>query len=649
MQIENKTRLDIETVHRLLVESVTDYAIFMLDPSGTVISWNTGAQRFKGYSAEEIIGSNFGRFYTEEDRARGEPRRALHTAEKEGKFETEAWRVRKDGTRFWAHVVIDPIFDVNGELVGFAKITRDVTERMKAREELLESEQRFRILVQGVTDYAIFMLDPNGQVSNWNPGAARIKQYTAAEIVGKHFSTFYTEEDRADGRPARALETASREGKFEAEGWRVRKDGTRFWAHVVIDAIRNESGELIGFAKITRDLTERRQVNEQLELAQKALFHAQKMDAIGQLTGGVAHDFNNLLTVIISSLELVRRKVHEPRDVRILDNALQAAHRGSQLTGQLLAFARKQVLQPEHHNPNQLIESFEAILRRAAGDTIELSVDLATDIRQILVDPAQFEAAILNLVVNSRDASGDQGRKIQVTTENVVFEAPRNLLLSTIPSGPYVAVSVSDNGSGIPHEVLAKVCEPFFTTKDVGKGTGLGLSQVYGFTAQSGGHLHIDTDKSRGTTVTMYMPAGEPVEAEETRPPGKGAGTVLIVDDDEQVMSVAVDMFDSLGYDVLTANDAMEALHILRRDRQIDLLFSDIVMPRGMNGTELAREARTLRPGIKIILASGYPVAALEQSGASISETAFIAKPYRWAEIVDRVRGLETKSKTEAV
>jgi PAS domain S-box-containing protein len=624
----------------MLVDAVTDYAIYMLDPTGIVASWNSGAQRFKGYTAPEIIGRNFSTFYTDIDRERGEPQRALHIAAKEGKFETEAWRVRKDGTQFWASVVIDAIRSPSGELIGFAKVTRDVTERMTAREALLESERRFRILVQGVADYAIYMLDPEGYVSNWNLGAERIKGYSAEEIVGKHFSSFYTEEDLATGLPARALATAESAGKFEGEGWRVRRDGTRFWAGVLIDAIRDEDGVLIGYAKITRDLTERRNSAEKLEQARQALFQAQKMDAIGQLTGGVAHDFNNLLTVIVSSLDMLRRKVSQPREVRIVENALLAAERGAQLTGQLLAFARKQALRPEAQNINQLIETFEAILRRGAGDAMDFSIELSHDMRSVLLDPAQFEAAILNLVVNARDACDGQG-SVRVATALVTVDEPRVLLLSSIQKGEYVRVSVSDNGQGMSKDLLAHVCEPFFTTKDVGKGTGLGLSQVYGFTAQSDGHIDIESVEGEGTTVHLYLPAGDAVEDTDGLSQDNKAGTVLIVDDDEQVLNVAIEMFDSLGYDVLTANDATEALDILMRDRRIDVLFSDVVMPRGMNGIELAREARTLRPEIKIVLASGYPMAAMEKSALTLGDTAFVAKPYRWSEVVERLRTLD--------
>ena len=282
--------------YRLLVNAVTDYAIYMLDMDGIVSSWNAGARRFKGYEEAEIVGQHFSRFYTPEDRATGLPERALATAREQGKFEGEGWRVRKDGGRFWASVIIDPIRNRSGDLVGYAKITRDLTERKAAESVLRSSEEQFKRLVQGVTDYSIYLLSTEGLVASWNAGAQRIKGYAPEEIIGQHFSTFYTDEDRKKGDPEHALATATREGKFEKEGLRVRKNGERFWANVVIDAIHDDDGNLIGFAKITRDVTERREAQAALDRAREALFQSQKMEAVGQLTGGIAHDFNNLLS-----------------------------------------------------------------------------------------------------------------------------------------------------------------------------------------------------------------------------------------------------------------------------------------------------------------------------------------------------------------
>jgi PAS domain S-box-containing protein len=629
---------------QLLVDAVTDYAIYMLDPTGIIASWNSGAQRFKGYVESEILGQHFSRFYPEEDRAAGMPQRALDTAQREGKFESEGWRIRKDGTRFWAHVVIDPIIDARGNLLGFAKITRDLTERRQAERALRESEERFRLLVQGVTDYAIYMLDPEGHVTNWNAGAERIKGYLEEEITGHHFSRFYTEEDRANGRPARALDIARREGRFDAEGWRVRKDGTRFWASVIIDPIYDDRKQLIGFAKITRDITERRKAQEALEQTQAALFQAQKMETIGQLTGGIAHDFNNLLTIIVNSLDLLTRNVTAPRETKLIESAQRAAERGAKLTQQLLAFSRRQPLQPSAHDANTLIGGFESVLRRACGETVDLHLALGMRVSAINVDGAQFESALLNLVVNARDAM-PEGGMLTIGTNIRNLEEDEARLLG-MPVGRYVSVEVQDTGIGMAPDVAARVFEPFFTTKEVGKGTGLGLSQVYGFINQSGGHIDVGSVPGLGTTITMLLPAieggvgaNEDDSSDEATIARDSAGTVLIVEDEPAVLDVATEIFDSLGYDVLTATDAIVALDVLGREGTIDVLFSDVIMPNGMNGVELSRRAREMRPGIKVLLASGYPMSTLPSEGFD-DGVSFISKPYRWTELADKLRQL---------
>jgi PAS domain S-box-containing protein len=413
--------------YRLLVEAVTDYAIYMLDPAGIVSSWNAGAQRFKGYLPVEIIGKHFSQFYTEEDRKIGLPERALRTARLEGKFETEGWRVRKDGTLFWAAVVIDPIWSPSGDLLGYAKITRDLTERKHAERTLKLSEEQFRLLVQGVTDYAIYMIDVEGNVSNWNLGAQRIKGYAAGEIVGRHFSQFYTDEDRAAGEPRRALETANREGKFEKEGWRVRKDGTRFWAHVVIDALRDETGTLLGFAKITRDITERKETQVKLDKTREALNQSQKMEAIGHLTGGIAHDFNNLLMVVLSSLELIRRRIPpEPKITALLDNAVQGVQRGTVLTKRMLAFARRQELNTETIHIPELVRGMSDMLQRSLGQTISVETRFPLSLSPISADANQLEMALLNLAVNSRDAMPQGGRLIIAANEEALIAGNAN-------------------------------------------------------------------------------------------------------------------------------------------------------------------------------------------------------------------------------
>ena len=617
------------------IAGITDYAIYALSPDGTVVTWNAGAQRFKQYLASEIIGGHFSSFYTPEDRANGKPQRALATARSEGKYEEEGWRVRKDGTRFWASVVIDAVRDEQGELIGFAKITRDLTERKRAQDELRASEEKFRLLVQGVTDYAIYMLSPEGVVTNWNAGAQRIKGFKAPEVVGSHFSRFYTPADREGGLPQRALATAEREGRFESEGWRVRKDGTEFWSHVVIDAIRDDSGQLVGFAKITRDITERRDAANTLERTREALFQSQKLEAIGKLTGGVAHDFNNLLNVIVSGAELLAREVTTPSAHKVLESIQRAAQRGATLTQQLLSFARQQPLVQDDYNLNKVIQKFEAILRRAVGPDIHFDLRLCEQANLVHIDAAQFEAAVLNLVSNARDAM-PQGGTLTVSTSLVALD---ELQVTGLAGGRYLIMTVTDNGTGMPAEVMARAVEPFFTTKPVGKGTGLGLSQAYGLVQQSGGALQIDSTPGQGTCISMYFPIVSGADGAEGAPLDTNSGNdkALIVDDQPEVLDIAVELFKSIGYDVFSANSGLEALAILRRMPDIDVLMSDVVMP-GMNGYELGMEAIRLNPALKILLVSGYAAPELATQIADISKFQLIGKPYRMAEILKKLR-----------
>lgn len=613
------------------VSAVTDYAIYALSPDGIIRTWNAGAQRFKGYSPEEIVGQHFSNFYTREDRLAGLPDRALRIAREEGKFEDEGWRVRKDGSCFWATVVIDPIRDPDGTLIGYAKITRDITDRKLAAERLHASEERFRLLVQGVTDYAIYMLSPDGHITNWNEGAKRIKGFDEHEVVNTHFSRFYTREDAENGLPMRALATAVREGRFENEGWRVRRNGSKFWAHVVIDPITDQAGELLGFAKVTRDITERRQAAEDLQKATEALFHSQKLEAIGKLTGGVAHDFNNLLSVIVNGLGILQRKLHEPEDARVLDAMVRAAGRGATLTQQLLSFARQQPLKQEDRDLNEVIASFEPVLRRASNGLVDFRVVLAASVPPVRVDAAQFEAALLNLIVNARDATRDGG-SITVSTETVELAAGK---VGSLGAGSYVRVGVKDSGTGMSRDVAAKAIDPFFTTKPLGQGTGLGLSQAYGLAQQSKGDLVIQTAPGEGATISLYFPAV--AASHDAKPVSSGShDKALVVDDQDDVREMAMALFTSLGYEVLSASNGSDALDLLRRTPDIDVLFSDVVMP-GMSGLKLAKEARALIPGLKIILASGYAPQALTE-GADIFDFGFISKPYTLAQILKQLR-----------
>ena len=602
--------------YRLLVEAVTDYAIYMLDPDGIVTSWNPGAQRFKGYLPDEIIGQHFSRFYSDEDRAAGVPARALSTAVSEGKFEAEGWRIRKDGSKFWAYVVIDPILTDTGKLLGYAKITRDLTERKLAEDTLRQSQEQFRLLVQGVTDYAIYLIDLEGKVISWNAGAQRIKGYSPDEIIGRQFSQFYTPEDVASDQPRIALETARSHGRFEKEGWRLRKDGTPFWAHVVIDPIHNDSGELIGFAKITRDNTERREAAKKLEAARDALFQSQKLEAIGQLTGGVAHDFNNLLMAIMSSLEMLRKLMpDDPRMLRLLDNAMQGTERGATLTRRMLAFARKQELKLENIDVPLLIHGMSDLLSRTLGPTVHIETRFSGHMKPILADSNQVEMALLNLAVNARDAMGEQGGDIVIAAREYDIAGEHGL-----QSGKYVCLSVADSGSGMDQATLNRAMEPFFTTKGVGRGTGLGLPMVHGLAEQIGGRFVLQSTLGKGTTAELWMPVSNvadsnvaelevtPLPTAQSRP-----CKILVVDDDPLVLMSSVIMLEDLGHTVLEASSGKAALVILESDDGIEVLITDQAMPH-MSGLQLIEAIRRQRPDLPFILATGY--AELEEEPA---------------------------------
>ncbi len=627
-----------EIRYRLLVHAVTDYAIYMLDPAGFVASWNPGAEKLKGYAAAQIIGRHFSCFYVEADREAGLPDLALATALREGKFEQEGWRLRRDGARFWASVLIEPIRGDSGALLGFAKVTRDLSERHAWEAKLRRSEEQFRRLVQAVTDYAIFMLDPEGHVVSWNSGAERIKGYAPEAIIGSHISRFYTPQDQERGEPKRGLETAAREGRFESEGWRLRHDGARFWAHVVIDRIVDENGRLLGFAKVTRDITERRQAERTLEETREALFQSQKMEAIGQLTGGIAHDFNNLLMAVLGSLELVRMRLPaDPGITPLLNNAILGAQRGAALTRRMLAFARRQKLHAEPIDIKALVVGMVDLLQRSLGALITVETQFPADLGEIEADANQLELALLNLVVNARDAMPEGGRIVIAARAEPIGRDHG----SGLAPGHYVCLSVTDRGEGMDQATLERAVEPFFTTKDIGKGTGLGLSMVHGLTQQLGGRLILKSRKGEGTRAELWLPmagAGTaPGTALETSPLPPAAAAprplfVLAVDDDDLVLLNTTMMLKNLGHAVLEASCGQEALRLIEHEAAIDLVIADQGMPK-MNGLQLAETIRAARPNLPIILTSGF--AGLPPVGAA--DLPKLAKPYTQGDLADAV------------
>jgi PAS domain S-box-containing protein len=495
--------------------------------------------------------------------------------------------------------------------------------------DLFESERNFRLLVEGVADYALYMLDPTGTITSWNIGAQRIKGYAPEEILGEHFSRFYTEPDRANGKPQRALQIAREQGRYEEDGWRVRKDGTFFWASVVIDPI-HEDGKLMGFAKITRDMTERREAQLKLEQMQKQLAEVQKLDALGQLTGGVAHDFNNLLMIISGSLHILRKGTgNEARVQRALTAIETATKRGAALTGQLLTFARRQSVNPQSVDVAERVSAVREVIETGVGGNIALEFDLPATALPVTVDTSEFETALVNLVVNARDAMPGGGTiTVGARTQAGDEESGGN---------PYIAISVRDTGSGIPPDVLDKIFDPFFTTKPVGKGTGLGLSQVHGFAHQAGGTVRVRSELGKGTEVTILLPReANASQADEIDTSERGgSGTVLLVEDNPDVASVSISLLEQLGYTVRRVADAEAALRAIEHDG-VDLVFSDIVMPGKMDGLALAHRLRQIRPGLPILLATGYSEAAINVRG----DFPILRKPYEIHELSQAIARL---------
>jgi two-component system cell cycle sensor histidine kinase/response regulator CckA len=741
---------------RLILEGVKNHAIFMLDPAGNVATWNAGAEKMKGYPAEEIIGRHFSRFFTPEDINNGKPRRELEIAIAKGYFEEEGVRVRKDGSLFWAMVTVTPLYDHTAQPIGFVKVIRDISDRKKMEEALRVSEDRFHLLVDGVSDYAILMLDPAGTILTWNRGAENIDGYSAEEIVGRHYSCLFTPELIAEGKPGLELERAAAEGKVDVEGWRIRKNGSRFWVNGTLAALYDEHGKTRGFAKITRDLTAKRRNDEllqsvlnhtldgiigidergtvsminragekifgrsgaevigqnikmlmpepyhsehdgylanykrtreakiigtgrevkglrkdgstfPLDLAvtefqldnqryfvgivrdvsekkrlESQLHQSQKMEAFGQLAGGVAHDFNNLLTVIsgYSDLLLTRLPPDDPKK-KMVDQIHRAAERAASLTRQLLAFSRQQVLEPKVLDLNTIVTDIEKMLRRLIGEDVQFTTVLAPAINAVKVDPGQIEQVIMNLAVNARD-SMPQGGQLSIETKNAELDESYTNAHPEARPGRFVMLAISDNGCGMTPEVKARIFEPFYTTKSVGQGTGLGLAVVHGIIKQSGGNIDVYSEVGIGTTFRIYLPtvqqpaAGTQSEAPELA--SQGCETILLVEDEESVRELATLVLQGCGYTVMTAPEGLAALQLMATCRQkIDLLLTDVVMPR-MGGRKLAETLLAQHPELRVLFMSGYTDDAVVRHGVLQANANFLQKPFTPNSLAKKVR-----------
>jgi PAS domain S-box-containing protein len=627
---------------RRLVESIQRYAVYMVSPDGVLLTWNAGARHMTGWEAAEIVGRNCSEVHARVEQPTTDLSTLLNEAKSGSMVVRDGCMRHKSGAQLRVSTTVDPVRDDSGALLGFAFVSRDIADIDASDEALRQSEEQFQLLMRGVVDYAIYMLDRNGHVTTWNAGAERIKGYSKDEILGSHFSRFYTESDREAGMPALALETALREGRYEREAWRVRKDGTLFFAHVVIDPIFDPNNNHVGFAKITRDITEKQAAREELERTQRALQQAQKLETIGKLTGGVAHDFNNLLQVIGGNLQLLAFDIQDTdRAKKRLANALSGVQRGAKLASHLLAFGRRQPLDPSVVNIRRFLRGFDDMLRRSLGEAIEVETIVAGGLWNTLIDTVQLENALLNLAINARDAMNGVG-KLTIEIGNAYLDDAYAHTHPEVKAGQYVMLAVTDTGSGMSSEVMAQAIEPFFSTKPEGQGTGLGLSMVYGFVKQSGGHLALYSEPGHGTTVRLYLPrsfekediAGESVPI----PVAGGSETILVAEDDEQVCTTVVELLRGLGYQVLRAGDGESAFAIIASGIKIDLLFTDVVMPGPLRSPDLARKAQERQPDMAVLFTSGYTQNAIVHGGRLDKGVELIAKPYTREELARKVR-----------
>jgi PAS domain S-box-containing protein len=631
-----------EERYRNILESIQD-GYFEDDLAGNFTFVNDVISRHLGYTKEELIGMNY-RKYASEETSKGLYQHfseLYRTGQPIKPFAVEY--ISRDRTKLISEISVSLIRDSEGKPIGFRGISRDVTERKEAEEALQRSEERYRTIIQNLQD-GYFENDLAGNLTFVNDIICRNLRYTREELIGMNYRQYTDEEDRKKvlQQYGELYRTGQPIKLFEAK--HVRKDGAKLFAEISVSLIRDSEGKPIGFRGISHDITERKQAEEEKLFLQEQLRQSQKMEAIGQLAGGVAHDFNNLLTVIkgYSQLSILDLKENDPLRSNI-EEIEKATQRATDLTRQLLAFSRRQILDLKVLDLNVLLKDLEKMLRRIIGEDIELLTLLSKDLGKVKVDPSQIEQVIFNLAVNARDAM-PSGGKLAIETANAELDEEYARAHVNVAPGRYVRLSVSDTGFGMTPEVKERVFEPFFTTKEKGKGTGLGLSMVYGIVRQSNGHIWLYSEPGRGATFRIYFPRTEEEadtlrEREETDFFPRGSETILLVEDENLVRDLATRLLEQQGYRVLKAANGQEALLVAKEHvgETIHLLLADIVMPQ-MGGKELADWLKISRPNVKVLYTSGYADNAIVHHGVLDPGTHLLQKPFSLKTLSHKVR-----------
>jgi PAS domain S-box-containing protein len=611
---QSESHLSVQAQYQILVSSMEDCAIYMLSPTGIVTGWNPSARRLMGYDGSKILGKQFSCFYRNEDRLNSFPDKALETSVSSGIFQGREWCVRSGGDQFRAYVVIKPVLSLSGALAGFSVVTRALSEREVEEGSATEREGQLWSLLQGIPDYGILMLDQTGSITVRNEQA--LKLYSSKEIIGEHFSRFFTEEDRRRGEPQSILDAAVRERRLESEGWRVREDGSRFWADVITGPIWSKQGDLSGFAEVTRDTTNRREAQSVLDHSRSALAQSQKMDAMGRLSGGVAHDFNNILQSIISGLEVVLGEVgDETAAHEFAAVAIKSARRGAALTRHLLSYTHQRVLRPEPVIIASVFAELQKLFARTLGSQIATRMRAGRRICA-LADLGQLHTALVNLASNAAHAMpGGGALRMDASVERDVGQ-------------DWVLITVRDAGIGMDEATLAQAAEPFFTTRGT-EGNGLGLSMVKGFVEQSGGRFTVTSNVGQGTTVELRLPSVDLTKLAERQEPVEmpiDLGRLLIVDDAKDVLAPTCAFLTKAGFSVVQVDSGDKALVLLAAGEQFDAIISDYAMP-GMNGAALIAEALVARPELKALLITGY--AGINYADTLPKGTLVLHKPFR--------------------